>query len=56
VARFVCDMGALVRVQFPLHVLAPKSRARGDLTAAARAIEQECAIAEATGTSPVAFR
>ena len=45
-----------MRLRFAFHVLGPKSRARGDLNAAARAIEQECAIAEATGTSPVAFR
>jgi hypothetical protein len=45
------DAGALVRFQFlsSSHLLA------GDLAAAARAIEEERAIAEATGTAPVAY-
>ena len=49
------DMGALVQLQFALQLLARTHLLAGDLTTAARAIEQERAIAEATGTSPVAY-
>ena len=49
------DMGALVLLQFGLQFLARSHLLAGDLAAAARAIEEERAIAEATGTSPVAY-
>jgi DNA-binding CsgD family transcriptional regulator/tetratricopeptide (TPR) repeat protein len=49
------DIGALVRLQFALHFLATSHFLAGDLAAAARAIEEERSIAEATGTSPIAY-
>ena len=49
------EMGALVRLQFALHSLARTHLLGGDLAAAAQAIEEERAIAAATGTSPVAY-
>ena len=49
------DMGALVLLQFGLQFLAWSHVLDGDLAAAARAIDEERAIAEATGTSPVAY-
>jgi DNA-binding CsgD family transcriptional regulator len=49
------DMGALVLLQFGLQFLARSHLLAGDLAAAAQAIEEERAIAEATGTSPVAY-
>ena len=49
------DMGALVLLQFGLQFLARSHLLGGDLAAAAQAIEEERAIAEATGTSPVAY-
>jgi DNA-binding CsgD family transcriptional regulator/tetratricopeptide (TPR) repeat protein len=52
VARAV---GALVLLQFGLQFRARSHLLAGDLAAAARAIEEERAIAEATGTSPVAY-
>ncbi len=52
--RVARDTGALVRLQFALHFLSSSHLLAGDLAAAARAIEEERAIAEATGTSPVA--
>ena len=49
------DMGALVLLQFGLQFLARSHLLAGDLAAAAQAIEEERAIADATGTSPVAY-
>jgi DNA-binding CsgD family transcriptional regulator len=49
------DTGALVRLQFALQFLSSSHLLAGDLAAAARAIEEDRAIAEATGTSPVAY-
>jgi DNA-binding CsgD family transcriptional regulator len=49
------DLGALVRLQFALHILARGHVLSGELAAAAIAIEEERAIAAATGSSPVAY-
>jgi DNA-binding CsgD family transcriptional regulator len=49
------DLGALVRLQFALHFLARSHMLAGDLADAARAIEEDRSIAEATGASPVAY-
>jgi DNA-binding CsgD family transcriptional regulator len=49
------DMGALVRLQFALHFLVRSHLLAGDLAAAGLAVEEERAIAEATGTSPVGY-
>ena len=53
--RVARDMGALVMLQFGLQFLARSHLLAGDLAAAARAIEEERALAEATGTTPVAY-
>jgi DNA-binding CsgD family transcriptional regulator len=53
--RVARDTGALVRLQFALHFLARSHLLGGDLAEAGRAIEEERAIAEATGTPPVAY-
>jgi DNA-binding CsgD family transcriptional regulator len=53
--RVARDAGALVRLQFALQFLSSSHLLAGDLAAAARAIEEERAIAEATGTAPVAY-
>jgi DNA-binding CsgD family transcriptional regulator len=49
------EIGALVRLQFALQFLARNHLLAGDLAAAARAIEEDRAIAAATGRSPVAY-
>ena len=49
------DMGALVVLGFALQFAARSHLLGGDLGAAAQAIEEEYAIAEATGSSPVAY-
>ncbi len=49
------DMGALVLLQFGLQSLVRTHVLAGDLAAAALAIEEARAIAEATGTPPVAY-
>jgi DNA-binding CsgD family transcriptional regulator len=49
------DMGALVLLQFALQFLARSHLLGGDLAAAARANEEDREIAEATGTTPVAY-
>jgi hypothetical protein len=49
------EIGALVRLQFALQFLARSHLLAGDLAAAARAIEEDRAIAAATGRSPVAY-
>jgi len=48
-------MGALVRLQFALQFLARSHLLAGDLAAAAQATDEDRAIADATGTSPVAY-
>jgi DNA-binding CsgD family transcriptional regulator len=48
------DLGALVHLQFALTFLVVPLILRGDLTAAARLIEEDRMIAEATGNPPVA--
>jgi DNA-binding CsgD family transcriptional regulator len=53
--RVARETGALVRLQFALQFLAMSHLLAGDLAGAASAIEQERALAEATGTSPVAY-
>ena len=49
------EMGALVRLQFALQYLARSHLSAGDLAAAAQAIEEDRAIAGATGASPVGY-
>ena len=53
--RVARDAGALVRLQFALQFLSTSHMLAGDLAAAAQAIEEERAIAEATATAPVAY-
>jgi DNA-binding CsgD family transcriptional regulator len=53
--RVAREMGALVRLQFALQVLARSHLFAGDLAAAAQAIDEDRAIASATGASPVAY-
>jgi hypothetical protein len=47
--RVAREMGALVRLQFALQFLARSHMLAADLAAAARAIDEEREIAEATG-------
>jgi len=49
------DTGALVHLQFALDFLARAHILAGDLTAAARLIEEDRLIAEATGNPPAAY-
>ena len=49
------DLGALVRLQFALQFLASSHLLAGDLDAAAAAVEEDRAIAGATGTAPVGY-
>jgi DNA-binding CsgD family transcriptional regulator len=49
------DTGALVHLQFALDFLARAHILAGELTAAARLIEEDRLIAEATGNPPVAY-
>ena len=53
--RVARDMGALVQLQFGLQFLARSHLLGGDLAAAGLAVEEDRAIAEATGTAPVAY-
>jgi DNA-binding CsgD family transcriptional regulator len=53
--RVARDTGALVRLQFAVQFLSLSHLLAGDLAAAARATEEDRAIAEAIGTSPVAY-
>jgi hypothetical protein len=48
-------VGALVRLQFALQFLARSHVLGEDLAAAAQAVEEDRAIAAATGSSPVAY-
>ena len=53
--RVARDMGALVLLQFGLQSLVRSHVLGGDLSAAALAIEEVRAIAQATGTTPVLY-
>jgi DNA-binding CsgD family transcriptional regulator len=53
--RFARETGALVHLQFALNYLASAQTAMGDLAAAARLMEEDHVIAEATGNPPVAL-
>jgi ATP/maltotriose-dependent transcriptional regulator MalT len=54
-ARFARDTGALVSLQYALHVLARGQLLAGDLTAAARMIDEDHLIAEVTGNPPTGY-
>jgi DNA-binding CsgD family transcriptional regulator len=49
------DLGALVQLQFALNFLAEVHLLAGELSAAARLIDEERLIAEATGNPPVTY-
>jgi DNA-binding CsgD family transcriptional regulator len=53
--QFARDTGALVLLQFALTFLAVPRLLAGELTTAARLIEEDRLIAEATGNPPVAY-
>ena len=53
-AQLARDTGALVHLQFALNYLARTHLLGGELAAAARLIEEDHLIAEATGNPPVA--
>ncbi len=53
--RFARNTGALVHLQFALNYLASAQTAMGELAAAARLMEEDHLIAEATGNPPVAL-
>jgi DNA-binding CsgD family transcriptional regulator len=53
--RFARETGALVHLQFALNYLASAQTAMGELAAAARLMEEDRVIAEATGNPPVAL-
>jgi DNA-binding CsgD family transcriptional regulator len=53
--RFARQTGALVHLQFALNYLASAQTAMGELAAAARLMEEDHLIAEATGNPPVAL-
>jgi hypothetical protein len=53
--QFARDAGALVLLQFALTFLAVPHFLAGELTTAARLIEEDRLIAEATGNPPVAY-
>jgi DNA-binding CsgD family transcriptional regulator len=55
VAQFARDTGALVLLQFGLIFLVVPHLLAGELAAAARLIEEDRLIAEATGNPPVAY-
>ncbi len=52
--RFARDTGALMHLAFALNYMARTHILAGELTAAARLIEEDHLIAEATGNSPIA--
>jgi hypothetical protein len=54
-AQFARDTGAPVYLQFALNSLATTHLLRGELTAAARLIEEDRLIAEVTGNPPVGY-
>ena len=53
--RFARETGALVHLQFALNYLASAQTAMGELASAARLMEEDHLIAEATGNPPVAL-
>jgi len=53
--RFARETGALVHLQFALNNLAAAQTAMGELAAAARLMEEDHLIAEATGNPPLAL-
>jgi len=53
--RFARETGALVHLQFALNYLASAQVAMGELAAAARLMEEDHLIAEATGNPPIAL-
>jgi DNA-binding CsgD family transcriptional regulator len=55
VAQFARDTGALVLMQFGLIFLAVPHLLAGELTTAARLVEEDRLIAQATGNPPVAY-
>ena len=55
VAQFARDTGALLHLQFALNFLAVTHLLAGELATAARLIEEDRLIAEATGNPPVAY-
>jgi DNA-binding CsgD family transcriptional regulator len=54
-AQFARDVGALVHLQYALNFLAMAHLFAGDLTTAARLIDEDRLIAEATGNPPVGY-
>jgi DNA-binding CsgD family transcriptional regulator len=54
-ARFARDAGALVQLQYALDLLAWTHHVAGELTVAARLIDEERLIAEATGNPPLTY-
>jgi ATP/maltotriose-dependent transcriptional regulator MalT len=53
--RFARDTGALVHLQLALNILASTHVVAGELTTAARLLEEDRLIGEATGNPPVAY-
>ena len=53
--RLARDSGALVQLQFALNVLANSEMLAGDFASAAALIEEDRAVAEATGNPPIAY-
>jgi DNA-binding CsgD family transcriptional regulator len=54
-AQFARDVGALVHLQYALNFLAMAHLFAGDLTTAARLIDEDRLIAEVTGNPPVGY-
>jgi DNA-binding CsgD family transcriptional regulator len=54
-ARFARDSGALVQLQYALNSLAAAHLFAGELNAAARLLEEERLIGEATGNPPIGY-
>jgi DNA-binding CsgD family transcriptional regulator len=54
-ARLARDTGALVQLQYALNSLAAAHLFAGELTAAARLLDEERLIGEATGNSPIGY-
>jgi DNA-binding CsgD family transcriptional regulator len=54
-ARFARDTGALVQLQYALNSLAAAHLFAGELTAAARLLEEERLIGEASGSPPIGY-
>jgi DNA-binding CsgD family transcriptional regulator len=54
-ARFARDTGALVQLQYALNSLAAAHLFAGELSAAARLLDEERLIGEATGSPPIGY-